>query len=55
MLKLRDRLNDMIAQETGQSSEKVASDSDRDFWMTAEEALDYGLIARIVTSAGDVD
>ena len=51
MLKLRDKLNKMIAAETGQSVDRVQSDSDRDYWMTAEEAKEYGLIAKIVEDA----
>ena len=54
ILKTRERLNALIAKETGQSFDKVAADGDRDFWMSAEEALAYGLIARIVTNAGEV-
>ena len=53
MLKLRDKLNAMIAEETGQPVERVKGDSDRDYWMTAEEAKAYGLIARVVSQAGD--
>lgn len=51
MLKLRDKLNKMISEETGQDVERVKADSDRDYWMTAEEAKDYGLIAKIVETA----
>jgi len=54
LIKLRERLNAMIAEETGQDLEKVRKDSDRDFWLTAEEALKYGLISRIVTSADEL-
>jgi ATP-dependent Clp protease protease subunit len=39
----------MVAAETGQDEEKVARDSDRNFWMSAEEALDYGLVSKIIT------
>jgi ATP-dependent Clp protease, protease subunit len=45
----RERINKLIAQETGQSLERVQKDTDRDYWMTAEEAVTYGLISRIVT------
>jgi ATP-dependent Clp protease protease subunit len=54
LIKLRERLNVMIAEETKQDVEKVRKDSDRDFWLTADEALDYGLISRIVTSASEL-
>ncbi len=45
----RDRINKLIAQETGQDLERVKKDTDRDYWMTAEEAVAYGLISRTVT------
>ncbi|MBI2432232.1 MAG: ATP-dependent Clp protease proteolytic subunit [Candidatus Hydrogenedentes bacterium] len=48
ILKIRTRINAMIAQETGQPVEKVAKDSDRNFWMSAEEAQDYGIVSRII-------
>lgn len=54
ILKIRERINELIARETGQKIEKVAQDSDRNFWMSAEEALQYGLISRIVVHAKDV-
>lgn len=54
MLKIRERLYKMIAAETGQPVERIEKDSDRDFWMTAEEALEYGIISRIVESASEV-
>ncbi len=54
ILKIREKLNRMIANETGQPIDRVKADSDRDFWISAEEALEYGLIARIVTSAKEV-
>ena len=54
ILKLRERINGLIARETGQSAEQVENDSDRNFWMNAEEALEYGLIAKIVTGASEI-
>jgi ATP-dependent Clp protease protease subunit len=54
ILKLREKINAMIAAETGQSKKKVEDDSDRNFWMNAEEARDYGLISKIVESATEV-
>jgi ATP-dependent Clp protease protease subunit len=46
--KLRDKINKLISGETGTSLEQVERDTDRDFWMTAEEAARYGLIAKII-------
>ena len=54
ILKIRDRLNKLLAHETGQTIDKIMEDSDRNFWMSADEALAYGLISRIVTSASEV-
>ena len=54
ILRVREQINEMIARETGQTAEKIKKDSDRDFWMSAEEALEYGLISRIVKNAKDV-
>jgi ATP-dependent Clp protease, protease subunit len=52
--KMRERLNREIARETGQTYEKVVADTDRNFWMSAEEAIAYGLVSRIVNSASEV-
>ncbi|HIJ66037.1 MAG TPA: ATP-dependent Clp protease proteolytic subunit [Candidatus Hydrogenedentes bacterium] len=54
ILKIRDRLNRLIAQETGQTIEKIAADSDRDFWLTADEAVNYGLIASVIRTPKDI-
>jgi ATP-dependent Clp protease, protease subunit len=54
VLKMHERINRIIAQETGQTYEKVVADTDRNFWMSAEEAKAYGLVARIVTRADEV-
>ena len=45
--KARDRINRIIAEETGQTLERVVKDTDRDYWMNADEALTYGLISKI--------
>lgn len=47
--KLKKELYDIIAQHSGQTYEKVWQDSDRDYWMTAQEAKDYGMIDEILT------
>ncbi|MGH6887888.1 MAG: ATP-dependent Clp protease proteolytic subunit [Rhizomicrobium sp.] len=54
IMKMRERLNRTIARETGQSYEKVVADTDRNFWMSAEEAKTYGLVAKVVTYASEV-
>ena len=54
IVKTRERINRIIAERTGQPLEKVAEDTDRDCWMSAEESLEYGLVGRIVASAGEI-
>jgi ATP-dependent Clp protease protease subunit len=49
ILKMRDRLNRMLSEFTGQPLEKIERDTDRDHFMSAEEALQYGLIDKILT------
>jgi len=50
ILHLKKRLNTILAENTGQSYETIASDTERDNWLTAEAALEYGLIDRIITN-----
>ncbi len=49
MTKTKERLNYIIAKHTGQPFEKVVKDTDRDYRMVAEEALEYGIIDKIIT------
>ena len=50
ILKIRERMNQLMAENTGQSYETICADTERDNWKTAEEALAYGLIDKVVTS-----
>jgi ATP-dependent Clp protease protease subunit len=52
--KTRERVNKVISEATGQSLEQVRKDTDRDFWMNAEEAIGYGLISRVATRRADL-
>lgn len=54
ILKMRSRVNRMIAEETGQTVERIAQDTRRNFWMSAEEAVDYGLVSRIIKNTSEV-
>jgi ATP-dependent Clp protease protease subunit len=54
IVKMRERLNRLIARETGQTYEKVARDTDRNYWMSAEEAIAYGMLSRVITSAAEL-
>jgi ATP-dependent Clp protease protease subunit len=55
ILKMRARLNRIIADQTGQPLKKVEKDTERNFWMSAEAAKEYGLVGKIITSADDLD
>lgn len=48
ILRLRSRLNDILAKHTGQKIEVIEQDTDRDYWMTAEQAVKYGLIDGVI-------
>ncbi|NLZ42690.1 MAG: ATP-dependent Clp protease proteolytic subunit, partial [Comamonadaceae bacterium] len=48
IIKTRERIARVIARETGQAQAKVLADMERDYWMSAEEAVAYGIVARIV-------
>jgi ATP-dependent Clp protease protease subunit len=52
---MRDRLNRIFAAATGQPIEKIARDTERNYWLSAEEARAYGLVSRIVEGANEVD
>ena len=54
IVKMRERLNRLIAEETGQSYEKVAKDTDRNYWMSADEAIAYGMLSKTVSSLKDL-
>jgi ATP-dependent Clp protease protease subunit len=50
ILRTKKKLNEILAKHTGKSLAQVTKDSDRDNWMTAQEALDYGLVDKIIKS-----
>ena len=54
IIKMRERINHIIADETGQTFAKVVKDTDRNHWMSAEEAITYGMVSRIVRSAREL-
>jgi len=55
ILRMKDSLNEILARHTGQSLEKVAVDTDRDFFMSGEEAKTYGLVDHVVLNRSDVE
>ncbi len=54
IIKMRRRLNKIFAEATGQPLEKVEKDTDRNFWMSAPEAVEYGLVGHIIQSADEL-
>lgn len=54
IVKMRARINKLIADETGQPLERVAKDTDRDYWMTVEEAIEYGIVGKQISSMADM-
>ena len=54
ILRTRERLARVISRETGQPLEKVRNDIERDFWLSAEEAIDYGIVSRIIEHHHDL-
>ena len=51
IVKMRERVNRVIARETGQPYEKIVKDTQRNFWMSAEAAVEYGVVSKIITNA----
>ena len=54
IVKMRERLNKVIARQTGQKLKKVEKDTDRNFWLSAEEAVDYGILGTIINSVDEL-
>lgn len=54
IIKMRERLNQTFADQTGQPIEKVSQDCDRNFWMGPKEAIDYGLAGKVIKSINDL-
>lgn len=50
IIKMRRRINEVIARETGQPLEKVEQDTDRNYWMSAQEAKDYGIVTNVIST-----
>jgi ATP-dependent Clp protease protease subunit len=48
IMKMKQKINEILAKHTGQPLEKIEKDTDRDFWLTPEEAVEYGLIDKII-------
>ena len=55
ILKTRERINKIISEETGRPLEQVEKDTDRDYWMSVEEAIEYGIVGKVVRSFSEID
>jgi len=53
ILRMKDQLNHQLAEMSGQSLEKITKDTDRDYFLSAEEAKDYGLIDRVISNPSE--
>ncbi len=54
IIRMRKRLNEIFARETGQPLERIEKDTDRDYWMSAEEAVGYGLVGKIISDVSEL-
>jgi ATP-dependent Clp protease protease subunit len=52
--KLREKINQLIAEETGNPIAQVEKDTDRDYWMSGQEAVKYGLISKVITNRDEI-
>jgi ATP-dependent Clp protease protease subunit len=50
IVKTRERINRVIAEATGQPLDKVEQDTDRDYWMSVEESIEYGIVGKLINS-----
>ena len=54
ILKTKQRINKIISEETGRPLEQVEADTDRDYWMSVDEAIEYGIVNKVVASISDM-
>lgn len=54
IIKTKERINKIISEETGRPLEQVEKDTDRDYWMSVDEAVDYGIVGKVVSSVNDI-
>ncbi|SVC15250.1 uncharacterized protein METZ01_LOCUS268104 [marine metagenome] len=55
LLKTKARINKIISEETGRSLEQVEQDTDRDYWMSVDEAMEYGIVSKVVKSVSEIE
>ena len=54
IVKTRERINQIIAEQTGQPIDRVTADTDRDHWMSVEESVEYGLVGTVIKSISEL-
>ena len=54
MAKTKESINRIISEQTGKPFEQVEKDTDRDYWLSAAEAIEYGLVSKIVASRSEL-
>jgi len=54
IVRTKARINQLIANETSQPLDRVAKDTDRDFWMTVDEAIEYGIVSKVIKSIDEI-
>lgn len=55
LLKTRERINRIMAERTGQPLERITEDTERDYWMSVEESIEYGIVGRIIKRYDELD
>jgi ATP-dependent Clp protease protease subunit len=55
ILRLRERYNRVVSEVTGKELELINKDADRDFWLTAPEALEYGLVDKVIGRRSEIE
>ena len=55
ILRVRKRINTIISEATGQSLDKVEKDTDRNYWLSANDAINYGIVNKIITESSELD
>lgn len=54
IIKTKERINKIISEETGRPLDQVEKDTDRDYWMSVDEAIDYGIVSKVISSVNDI-
>ncbi|HIG40612.1 MAG: ATP-dependent Clp protease proteolytic subunit [bacterium] len=54
ILKTKARINKLISEETGRPLEQVEKDTDRDYWMSVDEAIEYGIVTKVISSISEI-